>query len=874
MQVKDITSELSGARWIGASALSQSPIITRKFTLCEALFPQVKGMHSAMEEAAECSTDVEKPETVAFDGAGAELLITGLGYFEAYINGKKVTENVLTPLPSDYLPRNLEAFAFPLTDELTHRIYVCRYDVSALLQPGENTLTIQLGNGWFRQMERYITGDVIYGDVLRTIYKLQIGEETIVSDGSETWQNSHLTYNNLFIGEVWNMVVTDKHPKPVQVLEDLDVPLCEEIGAPDKVIRKISPKLVYIIDDFGKSYKGGSENAGNAFEARCKAAEGQRKLRKIYDVGENISGVVQVRTKALRGQRVVLRFAEELTTDGQLDVFSSGGQYLCRSERLQTQTDVFINDGEERVFTPKFVWHAFRYFEVQGEVEELTVLEIHSDTPVKAEFKSSSEGMNFLYEAFLRTQLGNMHGSFPSDCPHRERLGYTGDGQLCAAAAMRMLDAKTFYQKWIQDILDCQNIKNGHIQHTAPFAGGGGGPGGWGSSVVIVPYEYYKQYGDVEILKQAYPQMCFFIEYLLNRMEDGLVTHEEGGGWCLGDWCTLESCVIPPAFVNTYYLVKCLQILQEIEGILGISEKPQEMISSKCVQKMLNDRCTPENMSAVNRNYVQLEQEIKAHMIRHFRDEDGHFCGGIQGADAYAIDLGLCEFYEAQQQDKAQAGEAKCLEDAEANRDVSCAYTLQLVNSLAEKYDRLGHLDTGHYGTKVLFDVLFRYGKENTILRLLESKEAGSFLFMKEKGATTIWEEWGGPNSHWAPGTGSCSHFHPVFGSPAYHMLSSVLGITQEEDSAGYDRLLIEPHIPQGLDHAEGYMDTEKGRVEVSYKLIKGSESAETKSQFNIRVPEHMAYEEPGAVMFRFGGVCRELQPGVNELMIAGNVIK
>ena len=127
-----------------------------------------------------------------------------------------------------------------------------------------------------------------------------------------------------------------------------------------------------------------------------------------------------------------MRFAENLTEEGELDFDSTGANYACASGRPQIMTDTFICDGTRRIFEPKFVWHAFRYFEVVGEIDDLEVLVIHSDCPVTARFDSPSEGLNFLFDAYVRTQLNNMHGSIPSDCPHRERLGYTGDGNFQA----------------------------------------------------------------------------------------------------------------------------------------------------------------------------------------------------------------------------------------------------------------------------------------------------------------------------------------------------------------------------------------------------------------------------------------------------------
>ena len=154
--------------------------------------------------------------------------------------------------------------------------------------------------------------------------------------------------------------------------------------------------------------------------------------------------------------------------------------------------DVFVGDGATHTFAPQFVWHAFRYLEVTGPgVQSVSVAVVHADTPVTAAFECSSPELNWLFDAYVRTQLDNMHGGVPSDCPHRERLGYTGDGQVCAPAAMLMLDSRAFYRKWIRDIFDSQDKTTGHVNHTAPFAGGGGGPGGWGCAAVTVPYHFY-----------------------------------------------------------------------------------------------------------------------------------------------------------------------------------------------------------------------------------------------------------------------------------------------------------------------------------------------------------------------------------------------
>ena len=689
-------SPLSGAQWIGAHPLCQSPVIIRRFS--------------------------------ASDVKAATLFVTGLGYFEAEINGKPVTEDRFQPLITDYEPRDLSKFIYPLHDTLTHRVYFCQYDVTELLQEGENTLTIQLGNGWYRQTERDAEGATSFSDVLKAIYSLQLdtagGEVTIDSDGSETWSGSEIVYNQLFIGEVIDATAPMGFERKVSILPAPAGQLCPQIGTPDRCVRTIRPTHIATMADG----------------------------RKIYDAGENISGVVRVHTSAPWGSRISLRFAENLTGSKDLNTDSTGSFYPCLSGRYQLMTDSFICDGTKRAFEPKFVWHAFRYFDIAGDFDDLEVLVIHSDCPQISEFDSPSEGLNYLFETYIRTQLNNMHGSIPSDCPHRERLGYTGDGQVCAKPAMMLLDTKEFYRKWIQDILDCQDITSGHVQHTAPLMGGGGGPGGWGCAMVIVPYQFYRHFGDVSILEQTYEPMRRWVEYLKAHSEDGLIVREEEGGWCLGDWCTLvEPVQIPTAYVNSCFFLKILDMMTEIAPVVGHSEHIAE--------------------------YAQLRNTIAEAIRREYYDPaTGRYLDNLQGADAYALWVGL-------------AGEKTAAE-------------------MAERYNELGHFDTGFLGTDVLMEMLCKYGYTDTALKLLESEELGSYLYMKRHGATTIWENWGHGSSD----------DHPMFGACVRQIFSSILGIEQPETSVGYQTLRIAPQVPAALPWAEGSLVLPCGKVSVRWE--------------------------------------------------------
>lgn len=702
---------LAGAKWIGGDKDAQSPVIFRRF--------KTKEIKSAT------------------------LFITGLGYFEAKINGRLVCDDRFVPVVSDYEERPLEKLLYPLHDVLTHAIYYYEYDVTPLLQDGENELSIQLGNGFYRQLERNVEGPVHFGDTLKAIYALvlenDLGHVTLFSDGSETWKQSEITYNNLYIGEVVNPLSQENVELPVTILEAPKAELREAIGTPDRVIRGITPSIL-----------------------------GKAAHKTIFDVGESISGVVRIYTKASRGEKIHLRFAERIDENFQLSFDSAGAEYICSSGKRQIQEDVFVADGTLRAFEPKFVWHTFRYFEVEGDFESAEVLVIHSDVTVTANFESPSEGLSFLWDVYLRTQLDNMHGSIPSDCPHRERLGYTGDGQICVPTAMMVMDSKEFYRKWIQDILDCQDKVGGHVQHTAPLMGGGGGPGGWGCAIVMVPYAFYKQFGDKDMIQKCYEPMQRWIKYLLEHRENGLVTREEKGGWCLGDWLTLEKTIIPEPYVNTCYLVKSLRLLAEMATAIGKEKDASD--------------------------YVDLAEEIVGSIRKvYWNPQTGHYCEGVQGADAYAVWAGLVK------EDELKTH----------------------VQALADQYDTIGHFDTGFLATDILAEVLIDYGYGDVLLKLLESEEVGSFLYMKRNGATTIWEDWKGTQS-WC---------HPMFGGVARQLFTGFLGIRQKKGSAGYEKVEIAPCIPEKLSFAKGSILTPKGRISVSWEKKDGGVA------FDVSVP-------------------------------------
>lgn len=622
----------------------------------------------------------------------ARLEICGLGYFLFYINGKRISDQELMPAMTDYASVLGCETTYPVWEERSaHRCRYLSFDLLPYLKAGENVLAVRLGNGWYHQTERIAEGKFVFG-LPKLWFELTLTDadgrqEWIESDRQTLWHPGGLLKNNLFLGEVrdlrkepegWQYPGADLSGwKPAQPVHAPETLLEEQTCPPDRVIRKLYPILI-----------------------------GEYDGRKIYDCRENIAGRVVLSCLGKKGECITVRHAEELAADGTLDFESAGG-----SDQLQQ--DHYICDGRIQTLHPLFCWHGFRYFETEGPCEVLCAEVIHTDVAVTSSFSCSDPVLNWLYEAYIRTQLDNYHGCVPSDCPHRERLGYTGDGQLTAETAMLLLDTKELYRKWYQDILDSQGKETGHIPHTAPFLGGGGGPGGWGCAVYQVPLAWAKIYGDDSLLVQGYDAILRWFDYMDAHSEKGLVVREEEGGWCLGDWCfpaSEEKEQLPEAFINTFYYLHGLQEMMQI--------------SEKMNNKLLI-------------RFAEREKNVKnAFLDAYFDPETGDFCEGRAAGNAYGLALGL--------------GDERTKKH------------------LVEKYEALERFDTGIFGTSMLLEQLFSIGAGDLAVRLLTNdSEAASFAHMKRNGATTLWERWDGRESH----------NHPMFGACVRLLFTQILGI-------------------------------------------------------------------------------------------------
>ena len=639
---------------------------------------------------AECSFIFEDAEWVEFGGETeavivrgdftlrkkqkTELLVSGLGYCEIYVNGKAVSDRLLAPAWTNYVQRDLTNMNLPVYDTLTSRALYERLDITRFVKKGVNTVVFHIGGGWYCQHESRNEGNTPYGN-LRLCFIMKQGSDTVYKSGKQLkYTKSFVARSNIYFGEKQDMRLgnydfsnTDFDFSGWENADAVSAPvtlLSEQDCLPDKVIRKIKPKCIFRKGDYA-----------------------------IYDIGENISGypVFKFSENTVCDEVSTVRFAENLTADGGLDFHSAGGDFRMQREE-------YISDGKcKGELHQHFTWHAARYIEVTGKIDVLEFRVIHTDIKKKVDFKSSDKVLQWIFDAYIRTQQSNIHGCIPSDCPHRERLGYTGDGQLACRAVMTCFDAKKMYLKWMRDVADSQDIYGGHVEHTAPYYGGGGGPGGWGGAIVFVPYNYYKFYGEADVLEKYYPNMLLYLDYMENHSENGLVVRSEKAGWCLGDWCSPGNRnLIPEPFVNTYFYLKALKCVIEISDILG------------------------KNCAELKKRYEKVK---KCFTEKYYDKKTGTFCRSLEAADAYGFDLGF--------------GNEKTLA------------------AIVKKYENLGQFDTGIFGTDILIRTLCENGYTELAKKLLTSKKENTFYNMMSRGATTLWENWDGCDSH----------SHPMFGA-------------------------------------------------------------------------------------------------------------
>ena len=523
------------AQWIGAPWQGEDPM------------PRPGWPNKKIEEYGPPAPLLRKTVTLEKEIDQAVAYVTGLGYFEFYVNGQRVGEDVLVPNQTNYGKRpKLPEFLISVDDNFReYKVMYLAYDITDKLKVGGNAFGSILGNGFYDPSMFWCEG---YGTP-RFLGQIHIrykdGTETVVvSDTSWKAAKSPIVKNMLYYGEIydahlerdawctpgyddssWTAVAKRKRPFGK---------LVAHTPYPDRIMERIKPVGIKKLEN------------GNTF----------------VDFGVEVTGWVRLTgIEAPAGHKIDLSFNSNL--------YSGDNTYICRGQ------------GSES-YAPRFNWFVFSGVEITnwpGELkpEQITAEVVYTHVEESAVFETSNPLFNDINKIWRRSQTDNMHGGIASDCPQRERNAYTGDGQVACTTVMHNYDAQSFYYKWIQDILGAQNPETGYVPNGAPWEPGCGGGVAWGAAMCIMPWEFYLHYGALDMLQDNYEGMKGYVRYMQRWVDkDGImfskIPDKKKGTplkWFnLGDWC-MPGDIVPDDLVHTFYLWRCADITSKTAKRLG-----------------------------------------------------------------------------------------------------------------------------------------------------------------------------------------------------------------------------------------------------------------------------------------------------------------
>jgi alpha-L-rhamnosidase len=684
----------------------------------------------------------------------ASLHATAHGVFEAYLNGRPVSDDVLSPGWSSY----------------EWRLRYRSYDVTALLQqmraePVEarptppSVLGIALGNGWFRGRLGWSGSRALYGNELVALAQLEVEfsdgyVQTVVTDESWTAGPSAVVFNDLYDGQEIDARrysdkwleggFTDEAWTGVHEAELDFSTLTPYIGPPVSRQEELPPIKIW------------TSPAGKT----------------LVDFGQNLVGWVRVHVQGPAGMTITLRHAEVLEND----------ELGTRPLRSAKATDRFILSGADDVFEPTFTFHGFRYVEVDGWPGELTsdaltAVVVSSELRRIGEFECSNEMLNQLH----RNVVWGLRGNFldvPTDCPQRdERLGWTGDIAVFAPTATYLFDVDDFLRDWLMDLAAEQEAADGRVPPVVPDMlkyvdrpkhwPVPDTTAIWSDAAIWVPWSLWWAYGDLQVLADQFDSMVAHVRRIESLLSP---TGLWDGGFQFGDWLDPTAPPEEPLLskadngvVATACLYRDAHILRDAAALLGRDQEAE--------------------------HFGALAERTRAAFNEHYVKPEGIIRSDAETPYALAIVFGILD-----PEDEQLAGKR-----------------------LAELVAKSGNvIQTGFAGTPFITHALTETGHLDVAYRLLLQTECPSWLYPVTMGATTIWERWDSmlPDGTINPGQ-MTSFNHYAFGAVAYWMHQIIGGIAPLEP--GYSRVLIAPQPGGDISWARSSLATRHGKISVSW---------------------------------------------------------
>ncbi|MNO14200.1 Bacterial alpha-L-rhamnosidase [compost metagenome] len=686
--------------------------------------------------------------------AKARLYITACGVYEGWLNGERIGNFVLAPGATNY----------------AQRLQYQTYDVTHLVQKGDNAIGVILGDGWFRGRLGIRGTTNVFGPQLQFLAQLEIefttgDKQIIVTD--ETWKATNegpIRFNDLQDGEIydarrefidWSMPLFDDgswhtpqigqwHPQ--RLVASNSVPIVEK--------EKFTPRILKTPD-------------GNT----------------VLDFGQNLTGYIQFSVAGQPGHEVSILHGETLDEQGNFTLKNLSNQ-RPDNKSLEQKIGYTLSGNGREMYKPRFTVHGFRYALLQNWPEEprpdhFNAIAVYSDLPETGEFDCSNDLVNQLVQNTLWSQKGNFL-DIPTDCPQRERAGWTGDIQVFMHTGSMLMETYPFMSKWLKDVA-VQQREDGLIYNITPRIypeseednpenAAVEGSAGWGDAVVIVPWTLWKMYGDKRILQENWNAMKKWVDYEVKSAKETHwvrrndhnpyreYTWDTKFHW--GEWAEPDRRGSSlPLFIN-----------------LTFSEPEVATAYFAYSSRLLAECAEALDKHSEAEYYRQLSIQVTEAYVYNFTEE-GRINSKRQAHYVRPLALGLLP------------------------EDMRQAAADQLAQLVKENEFRIG---TGFLSTPYICRVLTEYGHHDEAYQLLLQTTPPSWLYAVTKGATTIWEHWESIDQHNVPQDASLNHYS--FGAVVGWLFQCVAGINLLDRNPSRNEFIIAPTPNSRMKHAKaGY---------------------------------------------------------------------
>ena len=713
--------------------------------------------HTLDKEETACPVFIGKFSTTKKVKA-ARLYATACGVYEAFINGEKAGDQFMAPGWTSY----------------HHRLQYQTYDITGLLKK-ENEIAVAVGNGWYKGELGYMTKADNYGDriALLALLRIEYEDGDVLCYGTDTdWQveTREILYSEIYHGETQDYTVQKRRLGQAVLFEQNK--LVGQITAQESEPVRVTKRFIV--------------------QKKIITPKGEV----VFDFGQNMAGLVEIKLPRLIGEKLVVKYAETLDKEG---------NFYTENLRTARCMDTFIYGEQQMGMTvmPHFTFHGFRYICVEGagtdvSADNFTACALHTDMQQTGSFHTDNKLVNQLQSNIQWGQRSNFL-DIPTDCPQRdERMGWTGDAQIFCSTASYNFNTSLFFQKWLRDMA-VETSDEWGVPHVVPnILGNQPGAAAWSDAATVIPWMLYQAYGDKDMLAEQYPMMKKWVDYIHANVSENSLWQT---GFQYGDWLALdtESGSTDKTGGTDKYLVAnafyaySTQIVRDAAAALDYREEAEK--------------------------YGKLHEKIVEAIHAEYVTGNGRLVSETQTACVLMLHFNLVK----------KKFRNRILETLEDN-----------IRAHHE------HLTTGFVGTPYLCHCLSENGLHDLATAIFMKTDFPGWLYAVEKGATTIWERWNSilPSGDFdASGMNSLNHY--AYGSIGSWLYEKIAGIRPEEP--GYKKICIQPILTKGMTEVSASYESVYGTIKSAWSCKNG------KIRIDVQIPANTTAllclpEKPGTI--------------------------